>query len=56
MTDSASALYYMLSTRAPYKDLGAAYLDSFEKRRTARNLVRRLEQLGFEVTLGPKAA
>lgn len=50
------AAYYMLSTRAPYKDLGAAYLDGFEKRRTTRNLVRRLEQLGFEVTLGPKAA
>jgi len=50
------AAYYMLSTRAPYKDLGASYLDGFEKRRTTRNLVRRLEQLGFEVTLGPKAA
>ena len=32
------------------------YLDGLEKRRTTRNLVRRLERLGYEVTLGPKAA
>jgi transposase len=50
------AAYHMLSTRTPYKDLGATYLDGLEKRRTTRNLVRRLERLGYQVTLGPQAA
>jgi len=50
------AAYHMLSTRSPYRDLGPTYLDGIEKRRTTRNLVRRLERLGYEVTLGPKAA
>lgn len=50
------AAYHMLCTGMPYKDLGATYLDGMEKRRTTRNLVRRLERLGYEVTLGHKAA
>jgi transposase len=50
------AAYHMLSTGMPYKDLGATYFDGMEKRRTTRNLVRRLERLGYEVTLGHKAA
>jgi hypothetical protein len=47
---------HMLSTGRPYHDLGAAYLDRVEKRRTTRNLLRRLERLGYEVTSQPKAA
>jgi len=50
------AAFNMLATRSPYRDLGATYLDGLEKRHTTRNLVRRLERLGYEVTLGPKAA
>lgn len=50
------AAYHMLSTHMPYRDLGATYLDGMEKRRTTQNLVRRLERLGYDVTLGPKAA
>src|SRR5437773_6804948 len=50
------AAYQMLATRAPYKDLGATYLDGLEKRRTTQHLVRRLQRLGYEVTLGPKVA
>jgi transposase len=50
------AAYHLLATRAPYRDLGAAYLDGLETRHTTRNLVRRLERLGYEVTLGPKVA
>ncbi|HEX6212384.1 MAG TPA: transposase, partial [Methylomirabilota bacterium] len=41
---------------APYRDLGATYLDGPEKRHTTQNLVRRLERLGYEVTIGPKVA
>jgi len=38
-------------------DKGASVsLDDFENRRTTLNLVRRLEPLGYEVTLEPKAA
>lgn len=50
------AAYHMLSTGRPYHDLGAAYLDRVEKRRTTRNLLRRLERLGYDVTIQPKAA
>jgi hypothetical protein len=50
------AAYHMLSTGIPYTDLGETYLDRVEKRRVSRNLVRRLERLGYEVTIQPKAA
>lgn len=50
------AAYPMLSTGVPYRDLGETYLDRLQKRRVSRNLVRRLERLGYEVTIQPKAA
>ena len=50
------AAYHLLATHAPYRDLGATYLDGLEKRHTTRNLIRRLERLGYEVTIGPKVA
>ena len=50
------AAYHMLSTGANYHDLGAAYLDRVEERRVTRTLVRRLERLGYNVTIQPKAA
>ena len=36
---------------SPYHDLGDAYLDNVDHTRTAKNLVRRLERLGFAVDL-----
>jgi len=50
------AAYHMLSTGTSYKDLGASYLDGLDTRRVTRNLVRRLERLGYGVTLQPKPA
>jgi transposase len=50
------AVYRMLSTGADYKDLGPAYLDSLHQHRTAANLVRRLRDMGYEVSLQAKAA
>ena len=46
----------MLSTGTGYADLGETYLDGLEKRRVTRNLIRRLERLGYEVKLETKAA
>ena len=45
------AAYQMLATGADYKELGVEYLDRLDKTRTARNLVRRLERLGFQVAV-----
>lgn len=50
-----TAVYHMLSRDISYHDLGAAYLDTLDKARTARRLVRRLEDLGFSVHLTPAA-
>jgi transposase len=50
------AAYHMLSIRAPYRDLGEAYLDHIGRQHVTLNLVRRLERLGYQVHLQPKAA
>lgn len=47
------AVYVMLSTGADYRELGAAYLDATDARRVTGNLVRRLERLGYDVTITP---
>jgi transposase len=48
--------YVMLSTGEDYKELGAAYLDAVDSRRISGNLVRRLERLGYDVTLVLRSA
>jgi transposase len=48
------AAYHMLSTGAPYRDLGDAYLDHLDKTRVAANLVNRLKRLGYQVTIANK--
>jgi len=50
------AVFHILSTRQPYRDLGANYLDKRSERRTAKNLIHRLERMGYAVTLTPKTA
>jgi transposase len=50
------AVYVMLSTGADYRELGAAYLDAVDSRRVTSNLVRRLERLGYDVAIAPRAA
>jgi transposase len=45
------SVYVMLSTGADYRDLGEAYLDAVDTKRVTGNLVRRLQRLGYEVTL-----
>jgi hypothetical protein len=49
------AAYHMLARGVVYRDLGDAYLDLMGERRTVANLKRRLERLGYQVTLEPRA-
>jgi transposase len=48
------AAYHMLAKGVGYRELGEAYLDQIDHTRTAANLRRRLERLGYIVTLQPK--
>ena len=48
-------VYTMLTRKQPYQDLGAAYFDQREQHRVERRLVQRLERLGYEVALQPRA-
>ena len=50
------AAFHMLRRVVAFADLGAGYLDRIDKHRTARRLVRRLDALGYDVMLRPKAA
>jgi transposase len=50
------AVYHMLSQKVPYKDLGDVYLDKLNQHQLTRNLIRRLERLGYCVTVQPQAA
>lgn len=50
------AAYHMLAHHVGYRELGDAYLDQLDQTRTAANLKRRLERLGYVVTLQSKAA
>jgi transposase len=45
------AIYHMLSQQVSYNDLGDLYLDKLNKHHLTRNLVHRLERLGYQVTL-----
>src|SRR5215216_193869 len=49
------AAYHRLAKGLAYRDLGEAYLDQIGERRTVANLKRRLERLGYQVTLEPRA-
>jgi transposase len=43
--------YYMIQRREPYHDAGADFFDRLQPEDTARRLVKRLETLGYLVTL-----
>jgi transposase len=48
-------VYMILTRKQPYQDLGAAYFDQREQHRVERRLVQRLERLGYQVSLQPRA-
>jgi transposase len=47
--------YHMLSRNEPYRDLGSDYFDQFKREFVAHHLVRRLEKLGFQVSVEDQA-
>ena len=49
------AAYHMLKTGTPYRDLGPNHFEPTKKTALARNLLKRLEGLGFAVDLKPLA-
>jgi transposase len=48
------SIYHMISQNVSYNDLGDLYLDKLNKNHLTRNLVHRLERLGYVVTLAPQ--
>jgi transposase len=48
--------YHMLSANTAYRDLGESFLDGRRQTRAKKQLVARLERLGYHVQLTPKAA
>ena len=49
------AAYHMLAKGVAYHELGEAYLDQIQQSRTVANLKRRIERLGYHITLQPIA-
>jgi transposase len=46
-------VYYLLKRGTVYEDLGANYFDERDKEAVVRRSVRRIQQLGYTVNLGP---
>src|SRR5260370_7931572 len=46
--------YHMLEAAVPYNDLGPDFFDKLNPEQYQRYLVKRLENLGFDVQLTPK--
>lgn len=49
-------VYHVLTRHEPYQDLGVNYFDERDRQAVERRLVRRLEQLGYQVNLQPVTA
>jgi transposase len=47
-------IYHLLKHHLEYRDLGPDYFDRLEPERLRRYLVKRLQSLGYNVTLSPK--
>jgi len=45
--------YHLISRQEPYRDLGADYFDQQRPESVKKRLVKRLEKLGYQVTLEP---
>ncbi len=49
------SVYYILTRHEPYHDLGVTYFDERDRQAVERRLVKRLQALGYEVSLQPTA-
>ena len=47
-------IYHVLGRKVEYQDLGPGYFDRLEPERMKRYLVKRLQTLGYEVTVTPR--
>jgi transposase len=50
------AVWHMVTLGAPYRELGPDYFDRLDHDRLKRNLVRRLQKLGYTVNVQPTSA
>jgi transposase len=50
------AVYHIIGSAKPYRELGETYLDHLQERRVIRNHVARLEALGYQVSLSRPTA
>jgi transposase len=48
--------YHILLRQEAYSDLGANYFDEQDPVKTAQRLVKRIEKLGYQVTMQTQAA
>jgi len=48
--------YHLIVRKEPYRELGGDYFDNIHPERTAKRLIKRLEQLGFQVSVQEFAA
>jgi transposase len=48
-------IYHVLRDRVPYRDLGSTFFDERDRQHVEQRLVRRLERLGYQVELQPRA-
>jgi transposase len=46
-------IYHILADEKDYEELGGNYFDEWDRQAVQKRLVRRLEKLGYEVTLTP---
>lgn len=43
--------YHLIARKEPYRELGSDYFDQIRPEKTAKRLIKRLEQLGFQVSV-----
>jgi len=48
--------YHLIKRKEAYRELGGDYSDKRRPEATAKRLVKRLEQLGYEVAIQPLSA
>lgn len=48
-------IYHLLRDRGTYQDLGGNYFDEHDRQLVQKQLVRRLERMGYQVELQPLA-